>query len=246
MICNNCGAPLTIEDKKCPYCGTQNPEYVKHKQDMSTFFKIHSVVLRKARENAEKARRRIILCTLITLTFFSFVYYSNSWSLGYKIQEWKSAAKSEEYRAQLDLYEENSDFLSFVSFYEQKQLYNVEAFGEYRYVYNVASNYVSIYYDLVSLTEEEPWEDAHKSTLKYMNSYLEYFYELLEQEPYEWYAEMGAYDEDHLTAVEEMEQRLENLIRLCLNVPAEDMEGFRDLTSAEKRVFIERRYLKNE
>lgn len=76
MICNNCGAPLTIEDKKCPYCGTQNPEYVKHTQEMRT---------------------------LITLTFFSFVYYSNSWSLGYKIQEWKSAAKSEEYQAQLDL-----------------------------------------------------------------------------------------------------------------------------------------------
>ena len=37
MKCTFCGAPLTLKDEKCPYCGSQNPDILKHRSDMKHY-----------------------------------------------------------------------------------------------------------------------------------------------------------------------------------------------------------------
>lgn len=250
MRCQSCNAHLSIEDEKCPYCGTPNPEAVKHRQDMhrfsGEFLHTRSSVLKTSSETAEKSVRYIILLLMVVLVILSLVFLSNSWKLGFAVTEWKACANRKEYCALLDRYEKEGDYLSFAALYDQKYLYGIDAFKEYYYIHTAASSYSSIYYYLTELLEEEQWEDQHEDCIKYLCNALDYYYEFLEQEHYTFYEEYGAYDEVHLQAVEQLNEKLENLLRLCLNIPEEDMENFGELSTSEKQVLIERSYKAHE
>lgn len=250
MRCKACNAPLSIEDEKCPYCGTPNPEAIKHRQDMKRFSgefqQTRSSVLRATSENAGKYVRIVIICVMVVLLILSFLFLGFSWNISYTVTEWQAASNSEKYCAMLDEYEEEGDFLSFAALYDQKSLYGVPVFEEYRHVYDAASHYNSIYGYLTTLLEEEHWEGAHEDALEYLCESLDYYYEYLEREPYEWLYETGAYEERHLEAVERITEKIENLLQLVFSISAEEMTAFREFSPAEKQVFIERRFAEHE
>lgn len=250
MRCQSCNAPLSLEDEKCPYCGTPNPDAVKHRQEMKRFsgeFKrTQSSVLRTAGENAQKSMRIIILCIMVILLILSFLFLGFSWNIAYSITKLQAATNSEKYCAMLDQYEEEGDFLSFAALYDQKSLYGADAYEEYRYVYNAASNYTNIFNYITRLLEEEPWEGSHDDALKYLCQSLDYYYEAAEREPYDYYYEIGAYDQRHLDAVERITEKIENLLQLTFSITEEEMETFREFSPAGKQVFIERRYAEHE
>ncbi len=250
MKCKACNAPLSIEDENCPYCGTPNPEAVKHRQDMKRFsgefHQTRSSVLRTASENAGKSMRIVILCVLAVLLILSFLFVSFSWDIAYGITKWQAAANSEKYIALLDKYEEAGDFLSFAALYEEKSLYSIDEFGQYRFVQTAASNYASIYGYISTLLEEEHWEDGHENAMEYLCESLDYHYEYLEQEPYDFYFEAGAYDKRHLDAVGQITEKIENLIQLTFSVTEEEMIEFKTFSPAEKQVFLERRFAEYE
>ena len=180
MKCRSCNAPLAIEDEKCPYCGTPNPEAVKHRQEMHRFSgefqTTRSSVLKTSTEHAGKSIRIVILCVLTVLLILSFLFVGFSWDIASAITKWQVAANSETYCALLDEYEESDDFLSFAALYDQKSLYRVDAFEEYHHVYTMASHYQSIFGYISTLLEPEHWEDGHKNALKYLCDTLDYYY----------------------------------------------------------------------
>ncbi len=250
MRCQACNAPLSIEDEKCPYCGTPNPEAVRHRQEMKYFSgefqKTRASVLRTARDNASKSMRIVILCVMITLFIFSILFAGFSWDIASAVRDWQASANSKEYSAMLDQYEEEGDYLSFIELYDQRSLYGADVYEEYRHIYSAASNYRNIYSYITRLLEEEHWEDGHEDALEYLCESLEYHYEFMEQEPYSWLEEAGAYDERHLDAVADINEKIENLIQLTFSLTEEEMDEFRTFSSAEKQVFLERRFEANE
>ena len=246
MKCQSCNAHLSIEDEKCPYCGTPNLEAIKHRQEMRMFSgefqQTRSSVLKTSSEHAGKSMRIVILCVMIVLLILSFLFLGFSWDIGSAMTKWQAAANSEQYLALLDEYETSGDFLSFAALYDEKSLYRVDAFEEYRHVYTAASNYQSIFGYISSLLEEEHWEDGHENALEYLCESLEYYYEYIEREPYEFYFESGAYDQRHLDAVSRITEKIEALLQMTFSITDEEMILFRDYSSAEKQVFIERRF----
>ena len=250
MKCMSCNAPLSIEDEKCPYCGTPNPDAIKHRQDMKhftgEFHRTRSSVLRTASESASKSMRIVILCVMTVLLILSFAFLASSWDIASAVTKWQAAANSDTYCALLDQYEEEGDFLSFAALYDQRSLYGPDVYEEYRHVYTAASNYSSIYGYIMTLLEEEHWEDGHENALKYLCESLDYHYEYLEREPYEWLYETGAYDERHLDAVDRMTEKIENLLQMTFSMTEDEMVSFREFSPAEKQVFIERRFEEHE
>lgn len=250
MRCKACNARLAIEDEKCPYCGTPNPDAIKHRQDMkhfsSEFHRVRSSVLRTTMENAGKSMRIVILCVMAVLLILSLVFLANSWNIASAVTKWQAAAKTEQYCAMLDHFEEEGDFLSFAALYDQRSLYGPEEFEEYRHVYTAASNYSSIFGYITTLLEEEHWEDAHKNALEFLCEAIDYHYEYLEREPYEWLYETGAYAEKHLDAVKRITEKIENLLQMTFSITEEEMAAFKEYSSAEKQVFIERRFEEHE
>ena len=250
MKCQSCNAHLSIEDEKCPYCGSPNPEAIKHREDMHRFSgefqKTRSSVLKTSSEHAGKSMRIVIICVMCVLLILSFLFVGFSWDIASAVTKWHAAANSEHYIALLDEYEESGDFLSFAALYDEKSLYRVNAFEEYRYVYTATSNYQSIFGYFSTLLEEEHWEDEHENALEYLCEALDYYYEYIEREPYEFYFESGAYDERHLDAVSRITEKIENLLQMTFSMTEEEMTAFRDYSSAEKQVFIERRFDEND
>ena len=110
--------------------------------------------------------RIVIICIMAVLLACSFLFLSHSWDIGYAITKWQASSN------------------------EQNSLYGVDAYEQYRYVFTAASHYASIYGYLTELLEKEPWEDAHKNSLKYLCQSLDSYYEFLEREPYDFYYEL--------------------------------------------------------
>ena len=173
MTCKNCGAQLLIDQQKCPYCGTQNPEYIEQQ---------HLKITRKSRQI-------VLLCVMAVLFLLSILFVANSWNIASAISDWHAAANSEKYCAMLDAYEEEGDYLC---------------------------------------------------------ESLKYYYEYIEREPYEWYYEIGAYDERHVDAVECINRKIEDLLQFTFSMTDEELTEFRSFSFAEKQVFIERRFHEHE
>lgn len=250
MKCQSCNAPLSIEDEKCPYCGKPNPEAIQHRKDMhhfsNEFYRTRSSVLRMATENAGKSSRIIILCIMTLLFVLSLLFLVFSWDIGYSITKSQAASNKNTYRAMLDEYEKEGDYLSFAALFEQKSLYSIDAFQDYRYVYNAASNYTNIYNSISTLLEEESWEGRHEHAIESLCETLEYHYKFLETDSMDYYIEIGAYHKQHINAVDCMTEKIENLIQLTFAVPEEEMKQFKELSPLEKQVFIERRFQDHE
>jgi hypothetical protein len=206
------------------------------------FQQTRSSVLKTSSEHAGKSMRIVILCVMIVLLILSFLFLGFSWDIGSAMTKWQAAANSEHYLALLDEYETSEDFLSFAALYDEKSLYQVDVFEEYRHVYTAASNYQSIFGYISILLEKEHWEDGHENALEYLCESLEYYYEYIEREPYEFYFESGAYDQRHLDAVSRITEKIEALLQMTFSITDEEMILFRDYSSAEKQVFIERRF----
>lgn len=250
MKCQSCNAHLKIDDERCPYCGTLNPEAVKHRQDMRRFSNIfhttRSSVLKTTNETAEKSMRIVILCVMVVLLILSFLFVGFSWNIAGGIQKLHASKNSKELCAMLDTYEETGDYLSFTSLYEQKNLYRVDDFEQYQHVYQAASNY-SFFFNYISiLLDKESWDGTHERALKNLCESMNQHYEYLARDPYDWYYEAGAYDQRHLDAVDQITQKMERLLQLTFSMTEEELTQFRTYSSAEKQVFLERRFAEYE
>lgn len=244
MRCRSCNAPLSIEDENCPYCGTPNPEAVKHRQAMKRFsgefHQTKSSVLKTSSETAQKYMRIITICVLTVLLLIAFALFANTWNITSAIQDAKAAANAEKYCKLLDEYEAKDDVLSFTAFYDENYLYGVEAFDKYDYYYRSASQYEQIYYSICRLlrdTEEEPIDSQE---IKRLCDSIEFYYSDLEREHYDFYTETGMYDDVHLDAIGRLTEKLENLLGFYLGASSEEMEEFKTLSITEKQLFIER------
>jgi len=244
MRCHSCNAHLSIDDEKCPYCGTPNPEAIKHRQEMrrfsGEFFRTKSSVLKTSTQTAQKSIRIMIICILAVLVLVAFIIMGNSWNISSAIQEARAARHEKEYTAILDQYEAEGDALSFAAFYNENYLYGVDVYTKYQHYYWAASYYESIYEQLLEIFEEEDMESSHSNSVRRLCGYIDYYYTHLDEEHYSFYEETGMYDEVHLQAVDRLTEKLEAMLKLFCAISDEDMENFRNLSNAEKQVLIER------
>lgn len=250
MRCQSCNAHLSIEDEKCPFCGTPNPEAIKHRQDMrrfsGEFHRTKSSVLRTSSETAQKSIRIMIICIMAVLVLISILILGNNWNISYAIQKSEAKRNYKEYSAILDQYEADGDAISFAAFYDEKSLYGVDSYDKYQYYHRAAADYESIYYEVLRFMEETPLERTSSNSVKYLCDYIDYYYSYLGEEHYSFYEETGMYDEVHLQAVEQLTQKLEALLKFSFSLSDEDMENFRNLSNAEKQVLIERSVKEHE
>ena len=249
MKCRSCHANLSIEDEKCPYCGTPNPEAIRHRQDMhrfsGEFHQTKSSVLKTSAETAQKYFRIIIICVLSVLVLISFFVLGNSWNITSAIQDAQAIKNYQEYSALLDQYEAEDNALAFTALYENHYLYGVDKYEGYQHYYRAASSYTYVYYEILDYLEEEDPEYAPK-LLEHIFDYLDSYYSYLEQEHYDFYMDTGMYDEVHLQAVDRLTVKLEALLQYAFSLSDEEMESFSQLSSAEKQVLMERKVKENE
>lgn len=246
MNCKNCGASFENNLPKCPYCLSPNPEADRQLKDIRRLSGEIVRTRRKLSETTEKYIRILTVCVLALLCALAFLMFTQSWEISRAIRHRDAFINSDRYLAQLAQYEANDDFIALSELYDGKSLYSNDKFRKYEYIATMSSSYSYIYYNLLSLLEEEAWEDAHRQAIGHICDNIEYYYDALEREPYSFLEEYGAYEEVHLQAVERLTQKLEDLLQFSLDIPDEEMKDFRSLPTTEKQLLIERSFEKNE
>ena len=76
--CKNCGAPLSLNDLKCPYCGTENKEAIEHLKKLKSLEKGYRKAQKEVSEEVQRSKRSygplivlviVLLANLLLLPF---------------------------------------------------------------------------------------------------------------------------------------------------------------------------------
>lgn len=242
MNCPNCRAPLMIEDKFCRYCGTENPYFTQHREDMKEFTEefreTKQEVLSKTKHTIRINANISIICVLITLNLLVFLGMANTWGISSAYNNWRTNKNEATVRATLEEYSDAGDINGFYHYYQN----NVHGYNnnldDYDAVNRVVTQYSYIYDNILDITvcyEEDGYCDISERSI-YVSDSLVYFYKYLEQDEYDDPAE---FTEEHLATMHLAQEQLELLLEGYLNIAPEDIPALLELSSARRALIIE-------
>lgn len=251
MKCPTCGANLQIEDEICPFCQNPNPFAVKHRQDMQYY---HQEFQETKQNVEEKARRFHSLTAKITVIAVLFAMVVGMIYIGsegpYRI--WASGVRKEiarnvgDYRAKLDAYEQEGDWLSLYAFYDARNLtYYSEEFREYSILYFMIFEYrCTLNVIFRYRAEPERYSTAERATL--IASHLDSFYRSVERIGYESdYYDIN-YTPEHQDAYARIREDMEAVLTAYCDLTEEEILLLPEYSISKKAVLIEEGLLRQE
>ena len=89
MKCNNCGAPLQLDQKFCPNCGSPNEQGLKHANDMENYNKKFNRTRSKVISNSKWFVKNItpIAVVMLSAIVLAVALIANNSMFGYRVTE---------------------------------------------------------------------------------------------------------------------------------------------------------------
>ena len=89
MKCNNCGAPLQLDQKFCPNCGSPNEQGLKHANDMENYNKKFNRTRSKVISNSKWFVKNItpIAVVMLSAIVLAAALIANNSMFGYRVTE---------------------------------------------------------------------------------------------------------------------------------------------------------------
>lgn len=243
MKCEHCGGNLTLEALVCPYCGKENSHAVKHASDMQkyqgAFADTRSDVYSVVRKYSGITARAVIIVVLLLAILITAVIGSEAYAIKRNMEQSNSAKNRSEYMAIMDAYLEAEDYLSFDVFCEAHYIDGFDdGYEKYRPIIGAATPYSDVCYYLMDIATAEN-KDELEYLLEYISERIDYFYEHMDMENYEYYE--GAVCEENEQILQRMEENMLALLQAYCGLTKEDVEGFGELSQAKRMVLIEER-----
>lgn len=223
--CKNCGAPLSLNDLKCPYCGTENKEAIEHLKKLKSLEKGYRKAQKEVSEEVQRSKRSygplIVLVIVLLANLLLLPFHSGSYEIAEKINVNKYS--KEEITAKLDQLLEERKYAEFYAFIDHYDL-RYSDFSDYYPVFNLATHYVYMceymtdylynadYYTdpLVKTCEQiKEYRDEHKYSVKWIDS------------------------ERIRKYVEEIDGEYERFLKTFLNFTDEDIASIEEMSDAE-------------
>lgn len=252
MKCENCGADLHIDHQRCPYCGTANPYYKKHREDMNRyqqeFQETRQDVYRETSRYTGLSVRITIVAVLVALN--AFVFFAQAVFadyISYQLQYSRDVKQADEFREQLERMEQEGDYIGMAQFCNSHNVWRLDALDDFSQIRLVCGNYEYLYYAVMKLvyySSHDPDRDIEYQ-LDLINSSLKDIYQAMDRE--ESYGGDGAaYSGSHKDAMEKCLEQIYALLYTYCNVSREDLQKFPELTSAQRRMVLEEGVQLNE
>lgn len=89
MKCNNCGAPLQLDQKFCPNCGSPNEQGLKHANDMENYNRKFNRTRSKVISNSKWFVKNItpIAVVMLSAIVLAAALIANNSMFGYRVTE---------------------------------------------------------------------------------------------------------------------------------------------------------------
>ena len=241
MKCPYCGAPLDLDDNFCSHCGKLNEQVRQHVDDMnrfkSEFTETKEEVYQTTKRYTATTVRVVIIAVLVILNVAVAIVGARYYSFERMLGEADCERNFEKYSAILDGYLAEGDYHAFYNFMMEKHVPNYDsAYEQYNQVENLVSQYIYLYEYLLKAYMTDDRESL-ENLCKYTTDNLEYFYENIDPERYEYYENIGR--EENLQAIEDLKNKVEMLLVTYGGVSAEDAAQFGNYTSAKRAILLE-------
>lgn len=253
MKCSTCGNNLQLEDVTCPFCGSANPYFVQHQEDMAQYKKQFHTAKQAAEKRSLHFRfwtaKITVLAVLVVVNLVGMILAT---TLPYEL--WKQSIKRDltknyqVYYDQMMEYEKEGNWEEMIAFYEAKNLgsggYDMEvSFREFMELnwaanefcnlesnimelYGGAASYMTeeYYYERIAASIVSLWERSNRDRLE--EKYIDYEYPLTHLDAFDAIREDGkAIIKTYLHFTDEEIAELENYSEKRIYVLIEERMG---------------------
>lgn len=247
MKCENCGGNLSLEDLNCPYCGTVNKHAQQHVRDMKRYHGEFQETKKDVYATATKYTgitvRAIMIAVLLILTVVLAIVGAESYSFRRILLEKRAEKNFAEYCAVMDQYLEKEDYMAFHAFVEANSIGGYDTdYEKYIPIMRASSQYTYLYDNILGVytnTLKENEDSMASDRVKYLSEQLNYFYDSLDMENYEY---IENYDSlQNRNALAQMEQNVKALLQTYCGLTKEDVDGLGEMSEARRMVLLEER-----
>lgn len=245
MKCVNCGADISIEDAICPFCKSENPYYKAHREDMQNYEQEYQETKAKVVSKANRFTRKsinITICVIcVLILFIEILVLSNIRNINYDLLEKKNTKNAAAIAAQMDKYEANGEYTLLANYQDHTPIRPYKTpVAEYLQVCSVAYDYkasiATINEIVMTNAERLRPTDAAKSLARNLDNIYEVRYNSYERRP-----DDDSFAPKHLEAMDNMLEDVYALLEAYVGIDHETILTFRDLTSTERQLIIEKK-----
>ena len=248
MKCKHCGANISLEDEKCPFCGQPNEIAAGHARDMKRyqqeFTRTKDRVLGRMHQWGATTQQAMILGILIFLNLAVLLAKVASDDVGYWLQKMEVKIHEDAYYQQMADYEAEGEYGLLVNLSSRKgymgdRMREFAGVEEAAYAYRSVKNMVSLLTDThikeLYWTEEELVENLAEALEQFQQVWEKV--EEVEEDPDSHYAP-ERYQGSHKAAITDMKAQIHMLLQAYCQLTPEDIEGLSQMSEQKKMIFI--------
>ncbi len=247
MECPSCHATLMTEDVYCRHCGTENPYFTKHREDVKEFTEelqeTHQNVLKKVTRTNRFSTNICIVCLLLVLNFLAMVNLAGASSYAEFYKIWQSNQNEAQHRTTIQAYAEAGDVLAMAEYLEKQIVPYHDALSDYTKVYKAAIAYRTIYQNIAYLNGLSQGDYDIDTSCELISDALYSFYDAITLKSS---SNALFYTEEHMASFAMMEAKLELLLESYLNIPPEDIPALLKLSDFQRAIAIREEVTRNE
>ncbi len=235
--CKNCGAPLSLEDAVCPYCGTANPEAQEHLKKLKQLDKDYRKTKFEVETEVKKSKKgysTLIIFALILLANLILIpFHSATYEIAESISS-KQLNKDEIVKTMNDLLEKG-EWVEFETYFERYEL----SYHDYP-DYSKVSNYANYYKELC-----ERISDYMYATDPYSDPLVKTCEAIAQFEEEMGYLERRELPEQYKAYISRINDDYHQLLKTFLKLNDEDISSLSNKSSSDILLLVTRR-LSNE
>ncbi|MBP9996269.1 MAG: hypothetical protein KBT19_03220 [Lachnospiraceae bacterium] len=240
MKCEFCGDNLNIEDEVCPHCGKPNASALKHNADMHRYkmefdATKEEVLGNSKRFNAKTARIAIICGMVACIAVLCTVRYK-LYDIESKLDNLRIKTHAKTYMAQLDMYEQNRDYLGLSDYVKGNGLGSVykTALESYEDIIYCSNGYYYIYMDTLHIIDDS--KNKSMTNAEYCNQIARYVNNIMEYSETGRYSKKKYYTDAHIAYVHDMRSDIENLFITYFGFDKDNVAEIWDMDSSRLSV----------
>lgn len=248
MKCKHCGANISLEDEKCPFCGQPNEMAAGHASDMKQyqqeFTQTKGKVLSKVHKWGTTTQHAVILGILLFLNLGVFVARMAVFDVVDWLEEMEVKIHEDVYYQQLSDYEAEGEYTK-LAILARKKSYMGDTLREFSGVQDTGFAYKMGKESIAWLTNDnvkgnylpdEYLVECLAEALEKLRKELEKIKEA--ETAADSYFGAERYQGSHKVAIEDMDARIRMLLEAYCNMTPEEIEELIQMPEYKKAVFI--------
>lgn len=244
MVCKHCGSQLSINDRKCPFCGVRNEEARKHQEKMEHYEKSFTRTKGEVLQKTRQTKGTVVLLVLIAAVAVLNVLILAARSKTYEIEDWfqkrELAAHRQEYRSEMDELAAEEKYVELYYYMMEKDITYDAGYQDYFLYYDAAGAYKGLLEKLAGYFKDTWNYNTEGELINQIAAEIATLYELASEKKYSYEPETYYTDSAKLV-IERILERAEHLIQAAFQLTDGEAEKLSELEQAEIQLLLGRR-----